>query len=99
MAVPTAAVGMLYCRWVRGVARFERWARNVALFLLGLGVLTGLGVLDSDNSTPEKLAILAETALSAQFLVYFLRNGERFVTGGFDQSAQRALIRPYTDVM
>jgi hypothetical protein len=75
-------LAVVYYRVLRGVARFERKARKIAMIFLVLGMMGGLNVILSDMSSGQTLAAFAEIAVSAQFLFYFMRNRDHFLTDG-----------------
>jgi hypothetical protein len=65
-------------RVLLGIARFESWARWLAMLGCTFGILTGLGSLAVTRGPQFWVTSAAEVALSTQFLVYFVRNGDRF---------------------
>jgi hypothetical protein len=72
-------VPFIYISWkiLSGIARFRRWAWYFGVFGSFAGVFGGLGFLGRGGSTGVMIALL-EAALSAQFLVYFIRNRDKF---------------------
>jgi hypothetical protein len=75
-------LAVVYYRVLRGVARFHRRARKIAMLLLVLGIAGGLTMLGPNASPGERVAAFAEIAISGQFLLYFMLNRDRFLTDG-----------------
>jgi hypothetical protein len=65
-------------RLLLGIARFESWSRWLAMAGCIIGILTGLGSLAVIRGAQFWITSAAEVALSTQFLVYFVRIGDRF---------------------
>jgi hypothetical protein len=68
-----------YFSWkvLSGIARFRRWAWYFGVLGSFAGLFGGLGFLGRGGGTGVLLALL-EAAVSAQFLVYFIRNRDKF---------------------
>ncbi|MGH7554043.1 MAG: hypothetical protein ACREMQ_13555 [Longimicrobiales bacterium] len=79
--VVTVPLGYISWKILSGIARFRRWAWYFGVFGSFAGVFGGLGFLGlrarAEGSAGVMIALL-EAALSAQFLVYFIRNRDRF---------------------
>jgi hypothetical protein len=74
----SAPVVLFQLRLLLGIARFEGWARWLAMAGSVFGVLTGLASLTLISGAQFWVMSAAQVALSTQFLVYFSRNGDRF---------------------
>jgi hypothetical protein len=88
-------------RWfLLGIARFRRWANIVAVVITGGGLLHGLGslvaiILSRGQPGIRGLVLaIAETCMSAQFLIYFARAGDRFTPAGTTGNAPIVLPHP-----
>ncbi len=69
----------IWYRYLLGVARFERWTLPITVVLSACGAISGLGLLTGRMGWRTMLIVGAQSALSVQYLVYFLRERHRFV--------------------
>jgi hypothetical protein len=74
---------LLQWRYLLGIARFEKWAGLLApaiSMFVGLGSLVMLQAMIRMGHVRGIAAGLAQTALCVQYVVYFARSRDRFVT-------------------
>jgi len=85
--VSTLVLTSLYVgyRVLTGVARFHRRARNFAILFSAAGTLATLSQVRQGGAVAA--TVVLQAALSVQFIVYFIRNGDRFLS-----ARQRALL-------
>jgi hypothetical protein len=79
-------------RVLTGVARFHRRARNFAIFFSAFTAIASLTQLNHGIAVTSSLVLQA--ALSIQFIVYFLRNGERFLSSDQRSLQSRNVVDP-----
>ena len=82
-------------RYLLGVARFEKWAGLLApavSIFVGLGSVVMLQAMLRMDNARGIIAALAQIALCTQYVFYFARNRERFVT-----RRSRAAVLPATE--
>jgi hypothetical protein len=65
---------------LRGVARFRRGWRNVAIAFSALVGLAGITMVVGDTGLAGRLIGLSQIGLGGQFLVYFVRNRHLFLS-------------------
>ena len=82
IAVIFALIAWVQWKLLSGVARFRNWARRIAILVSGFALLAGVNLIVFAGLPRMMILGLAQTALSIQFIAYFVRERDRFLGAG-----------------
>jgi hypothetical protein len=90
------AVTAVCWRLLRGIARFELGARDVAVVLLFIRIVFDVWLLTQDLADPVRTRafIVVDLALSVQFFAHFLNTRRRYLSAEERAASDRTLDHP-----